>query len=257
MLRTHVGVGQTDLALADMAILEKAGGTGTSLTSLYLELGKLLEKEMESLKKRGDGGGLSRTKSAYLKFLAALAESKSGQTFESLKWAGDNMLKLGNSKQAEGIYDKILEVGRKDPSFDLKPDGDRELSIMLKLAGAYRNQGKFDKAETLISQLAEKRPKALEPLMERGYLLEDKAAAKQGKWDAAFVHWKGLAMRLSSARTKPVEYYDAWYHAAVALKSEGKTKEAKQTLGSIMRLSTSVGGKDMKEKYETLIKQIK
>ena len=257
MLRAHVGVNQTDLAMADMALLEKAGGSGASLTQLYLELGKLLEKEMESLKKKGDGGGLNRTKSAYLKFLTALAESKSGQTFESLKWAGDNMLKLGNSKQAEGIYDKILEAGQKDPSFGIKPDGDRELSVKLKLAGAYRNQGKFEKANTLISQLTEKRPKALEPLMEKGYLLEDKATAKQGKWDEAFVHWKGLAMRLSSARTKPVEYYDAWYHAAIALKSEGKSKEAKQTLASIMRLSTNVGGPEMKLKYKTLLDQIK
>ena len=39
------------------------------------------------------------------------------------------------------------------------------------------------------------------------------------------------------ARPKPVEYYDAWYHAAFALNKEGKAKEAKQTLASVMRLS--------------------
>ena len=64
-------------------------------------------------------------------------------------------------------------------------------------------------------------------------------------------------MRLGNTRTRPVEYYDAWYHAALALRNDGKTTEAKQTLASILRLSRNVGGPEMKEKYETLLKQLK
>ena len=64
-------------------------------------LGKLLEKEMDTLKKHGDSAGLARTQGAYQKFLAALVSSKSGQTYESLQWAGENMLKLGHPKEAE------------------------------------------------------------------------------------------------------------------------------------------------------------
>ena len=257
MLRTHISIGQTDLALADMSTLEKASGGGSNLTQLYFDLGRLLEKEMEALKKKGDSNTLIRTKAAYLKFLTALAASKSGQTFESLKWTGDKFLSLGNSKQAEVVYNQILKLGETDPTILGEPDGDRALAVKLKLAASYRNQGRFDEADKLIALLSQKRPKALEPLMEKGYLLEDKAAAKKGKWDEAFVHWKSLAMRLGNARTKPVEYYDAWYHAASALKSEGKTKEAKQALASIMRLSASVGGPEMKQKYKTFVDQIK
>ncbi len=255
LLRTHVGVNKTDLAMADMATLERAGGGG--LTQLYFELGKILEKEMDTLKKKGDSRGLLRTKTAYLKFLSALAAGKSGQTFESLKWAGDQMLTLGNSKDAQGVYDQMIKLGESDAKFLGELDGDKNLAVRLKLAAAYRGQGKFDEADKLITELTKKRPKALEPLMEKGYLLEDKAAAKKGQWSDAFTHWKTLAMRLSSARTKSVEYYDAWYHAALALKSEGKGKEAKQTLASVMRLSSNVGGPEMKRKYKTLLDQIK
>jgi len=257
MLRTHVGVNQTDLAMADMATLEKAGGGGGNLTQLYFELGKLLEKEMDSLKKKNDNRGLIRTKTAYLKFLTALVGSKSGQTFESLKWAGDNMLTLGNSKQAEGVYQNMLKIGETDKTFLGEPDSDRTLAVKLKLAAAYRGQGKFDEADKLVTQLTQKRPKALEPLLERGYLLEDKAAAKKGKWADAFAHWKSLALRLGTGKSKSLEYYDAWYHAAVALKSDGKTKEAKQTLGGVMRLSPNVGGPEMKQKYKAMIDQMK
>ena len=51
-------------------------------------------------------------------------------------------------------------------------------------------------------------------------LLEDEAAAGKGTWSAAFRHWQSLALRLANARPKPSAYYDAWYHAALALKND-------------------------------------
>ncbi|MGE3819521.1 MAG: hypothetical protein AB7I30_08800, partial [Isosphaeraceae bacterium] len=41
LLRAHVATGQADLAVADMATLERAGSTGAGLTQLYFRLGKL------------------------------------------------------------------------------------------------------------------------------------------------------------------------------------------------------------------------
>jgi hypothetical protein len=83
------------------------------------------------------------------------------------------------------------------------------------------------------------------------------AAKAGGAWSAAFNQWRAIAMRLGTARIKPLEYYEAWYHTAIALNKEGKPKEAKQTLASVMRLSATVGGPEMKEKYKTMIEQIK
>ncbi len=263
MLRSHVGVSQTDLAMADMAALEKAGGGG-NLTQLYYSLGKLLEQEMDRLKKKGDSAGLNRTKQAYLKFLAALVASKSGQTYDSLEWAGENMLKLGNAKESEPVFKTILETYEKDEKFLAAPgSGDRLLRTRLKLSAALRGNKNFADAAKLIDGLVKENPKVIDPQMEKGYLLEDMAANVTGKagaakmWVAAQTHWRTLALRLGNARTKPTEYYDAWYHAALALKEEGKSKEAKQTLASIMRLSATVGGPEMKQKYKTLLDQIK
>ena len=68
LLRAHVATSKVDLALADMATLEKAGGSGTGPAQLYFGLGKLLQKEMDRLKEKGDSAGLNRTQQTYQKF---------------------------------------------------------------------------------------------------------------------------------------------------------------------------------------------
>lgn len=257
-LRAHIAVGKVDLAIADMAKLEKEENTGAGLTGLYFELGKLLEKEMDRLDKKGDQAGKNRTKQAYLKFLSALVGSKSGHTYESLTWAGESMLGLGNAKEAEGVFQRILAVYSKDEKFLAQSgSGDRLLRARLGLSGSYRGQGKFKDAQELVDKLVADNPKTIDPLMEQGKLLEDKATAGKAKWTDAFAHWQKTALRLGAARSKPLEYYEAWYHAAISLNKGGKPKEARQTLASVMRLSASVGGPEMKSKYKTLLNQIK
>ena len=122
-----------------------------------------------------------------------------------------------------------------------------------------RTEGNFAEATVLVDQLAKEYPKAIEILMEKGLLMEAAAtsANSTAAWSASFKQWQTIALRLNAARPKPVEYYDAWYHAALALSREGKAKEAKQTLAGIMRLSPNVGGAEMKQKYKTLLSQIK
>jgi tetratricopeptide (TPR) repeat protein len=257
LLRAHVALSQVDKALADMAALEKAGG-GSSLTDLYYRLGKLLETEMDALQKRGDRAGLERMKTAYAKFLAAVVNSKTGQTVESLEWAGANMLKLGRPEEAEAVFNRLLKMFETDPKLSSRPDVSKLILLTrLRLAAALRGQRKFGEAESLVAQLVQENPKTVEPLMEKGFLLEDEAAAGKAKWASAFAHWRTLALRLGAGRTKPVDYYEAWYHAALALKSDNKPVEAKQTLASIMRLSPAVGGPEMKQKYQALLSQIK
>ena len=259
LLRAHIGVNQVDQAMADMGTLEKVGGDG-NLTQLYYGLGKLLEKEMDALKKKGDGAGLNRTQSAYLKFLTALVNSKSGQTYDSLQWAGENMLTLNKPADAEGVFSRILKMFETDAKFQSAPGAaDRVFRTRVKLSGAYRGEAKFGEAESLIAQLQTENPKAIEVMMEKGMLLEDQAAAKNAgaAWSKAYAQWRLIADRLGLMRVKPVEYFDAWYHAAFCLNKAGKPKEAKQTLALVMRLSPRLGNPEMKLKYDALLGQMK
>ena len=254
-LQAHVAVGQVDLALADMASLEKAGG-GAGLTQLYYKLGKLLEKDMDARKAKGDSAGLQRTRDAYMRFLTTLAASKSGQTYDSLQWAGESLLTLDRPKEAQAVFERALKLLEADDKA-AGANANRSLRTRLRLSTAYRDQKSFGESESLVSQLLQEFPNRIEPMMEQGMLLEAQAAAKKGKWATAFAHGRATALKLSRLRTKPPEYYDAWYHAAVALDKDGKAKEAKQTLASVLRLTPAVGGPEMKAKYQAMLTQIK
>jgi tetratricopeptide (TPR) repeat protein len=256
LLRAHVATGQVNEAIADMGTLEKAGGGNDA--QLYLSLGELLEKEMDAQRKRGDSAGLAKTQAAYQKFLSALIEAKAGQTYKSLQWAGESMLALGNAKEAAAVFNRVLDTFGKDQAFLASPTAPAQiLRTRLKLAAALRGQDDFDAAGDLVETLVKENPRAIEPRFEKGMLLEDKADVGKGTWAAAYNHWRTLALQMANARPRPAEYYDAWYHAAVALSKDGQATLAKQTLGGVLRLSPNLSGPEMKAKYQELLARIK
>jgi len=258
MLRGHVAIGKVDLAIEDMKTLEALGGAGTTAAQLYFELGKLLEREMEALRRRNDGAGLARTEQAYRKFLKALVASKSGQSYQSLRWAADNLLKLGAAKEASEVYANILDFYAKDPDFQKAPNAaDNLLRVKIRQVAALRGAGSLSEAESILAEVIDQNKRLLEPQMEKGYLLDAKAEAKQGAtWPQAYAYWKSLALKLANMNPKPVDYFEAWYHAAVALQKQGKPDLARQTVASVSKLSRDLGSPEMKAKYEAFAKQV-
>jgi outer membrane protein assembly factor BamD (BamD/ComL family) len=285
LLRTHVSSGLVDKALEDMNRLESLGGPASSLTQLYFELGQLLKKEMDSLQLKGNQAGFDRTQQAYQKFLQALVKSKAGQSYTSLEWAGEQLLTLSESANAQAeslrtgrmvrqagttadsarslageasaVFQSILDTYSKDDDFRKARGGEALLMrTKLKLAGAYRNQREFGKADELIKELIEQNRGLLDPLMEKGHLLEAQAQAGSGQWALAYEHWRRLASRLGQATPKPVDYFEASYHVAYCLLKQNQPAEAKRALNSVMRLSPKVGNEEMKAKYESLLRQL-
>ena len=257
ILRAHVATGKVDQAIADMKTIEGVGGAGNSAATLYLELGRLLEREIETLQKRGDKAGLARTEEAYQKFLKALVATKAGQTFQSLHWAADNLLKLGSAREASEVYANLLDTYGKDPQFLKASSSAAQISaIRIKQVAALRTMGNLSEAETLLNDVIEQNKRSIGPLMEKGFLLDAKAEAKQGTWITAYNHWKSLALKLAGMSPKPTQYYEAWYQAVVALQKQGQVDLARSTLRSVMKLSTSLGSPEIQAKYERLAKQL-
>jgi tetratricopeptide (TPR) repeat protein len=285
LLRTHIAVGQVNGALADMARLEKLGGSEGKLTQLYYELGRLLEREMEALKRRGDINGFERTQQAYRKFLEVLVASKAGQSYESLQWAGEALLSMSESaraqaeeskrrrmvkqaeailnsahdmaRQAEGVFRRVLATYANDAAFQQSPQGKTKLlRTRLKLAAALRNAERFPEAKQVLDDVSAQHKTLLDLMMEQGFLLEARAQAGDAKWSDALDYWRQLSLRLRSRGTPRVEYYEACYHIAWALYKDGKPDEAKRALKGVMRLYPHVGGPEMKAKYEELLKRL-
>jgi tetratricopeptide (TPR) repeat protein len=249
MLRGHIASGQTDRAIDDMKALETAN-TGEPLTQLFFGLGRLLEREMEGLKAKGDQAGLQRTQQTYQKFLEALIGSQSGQSFDSLQWAGESMLSLGKPQEATAVFERILKAYPSDPKI---------LRTKLKLAAARRANREFDKAWGELDLLIKANPRSLEQLVERCQLLEDWALAEPGRWGTAISYWRQLALLLGNAKPRPPEYYQAWWHVAFCQSQGGDPAAAKRTLKSVLTLSSQVVTAqypEIKKKYDDLLVQL-
>jgi tetratricopeptide (TPR) repeat protein len=264
MLRGHIAAGQTDQAINDMKALETAN-TGEPLTQLFFGLGRLLEREMEGLRAKGDGAGLQRAQETYQKFLEALIGSQSGQSFESLQWAGESMLTLAKPREAIGVFERVLKAYPNDP---------KALRTRLKLAAARRNLAtalraanqpkeawtqEFTNAWNEISLLIQANPRSLDLLVERCQVLEDWALAEPGRWPTAVAYWRQLAQLLGVARQKPREYYEAWWHVAFCQAQNREADAAKRSLKSILALSSQVMASqypEIKKKFDDLLRQL-
>jgi len=259
MLQAHIADGQSSKAIDDMKALEKTGVSRDKLTQLYLGLSRTLASEMEAQKARNDLARYRQTQTAYKQFLTALAASESGQTLDSLSFAGESMLSLDMPKEAGEIFDRILKTYEKDPAFKVDPKkGDPLLRARLRRVETLRKTRKFTEALAAIDPLITQNPRLVEPMMEKAQLYEDWAGAerKADRWGQAFDQWKKLATLLERTRPRRVEYFEAVYHMALALKNLGRTTDAAKTLRGVMVLSPSVGRPEIKTKYDALLKQL-
>ena len=73
-------------------------------------------------------------------FLKALAASQDGQTYDSLMFAGESLLELGEAEQADAIFARVLEVFGADPAFQVTKDETRLLRTRIRKAAALREQ---------------------------------------------------------------------------------------------------------------------
>jgi cellulose synthase operon protein C len=259
LLRSHIGSGEANLAIADMHALEAVSPDNESRTQLFLELTQSLKKEMESLEAKGRTQDLQRVTQAYQQFLDALANSKSGQTFQSLEWAGDAMVSIGKAKEAAVIFDKLLDTAAKDPKFvggSPVDAPDRIFRVRFKKARSLRLSHDYSKAQELTEELAKAYPNELVVLLEKGQLAEDRAQADSTLWKESLKYWTWLANRLERGSRKGPPYFESHYHVALARFKTGDKTKAIQTLRGVMTLSPAVGTPEMKAKYLALLKQM-
>jgi tetratricopeptide (TPR) repeat protein len=167
-------------------------------------------------------------------------------------------LTLDAYEESEKVLRRVLKDFTEDPQFLQQQGGSGKLlRTRLRLVTALRGQGKFDEANPIIDDLMKQKPPYVDTLFEKGMLLESEAAAGRGSWSAALTFWENLTKRMEKMRPRPASYFDAWYHVAWILSQQKETAKAKQALSGVMRLSPSVGGPEMKAKYQGLLARLK
>jgi tetratricopeptide (TPR) repeat protein len=256
LLRSHIADNQTQPAQDDLNRLRKTGGDPAQTTQLLFELSHSLQKEIDAQANSPDPAvkaRVSQTRQAYAAFLVDLAASREGQTIDSLAFAGESLLNIGKDDEALKAFDRILA---EFPQTDTPDAANRLIRVRLKKAEALRHLKKYAEAQTLLDAVKTQAPRAIEPMLEQGYLLEDWAQVEPARWKNAYTHWRSLSTQLQRSRTARQSYYDAVYHVALALRGMGQKPQATSTLRSVMTLSPSVGNPETKARYEALLKEL-
>ncbi len=241
-----------------MVALEKAGGSeGATMTQLYYELNRSLKRELDVLETKTDAASKTRrdeTRQSYAKFLEALVQSKSGHSFESLRFGGESLLQLGQAKEALTAFDTILKDFHSPTASEATQNA--LVRVRLQRAEALRRDKQFDAAQQGLDEVRKQNPRLLETMMEQGLLYEDRAAGEAKYGNYAYNHWKNLSAQLERGRPRRIEYYEAQYHAALALVGLKQKTQAAQILRGVMTLSPTVGSPAMKAKYEALLNRL-
>ncbi len=178
-------------------------------------------------------------------------------------FVADRLNELGKTDEAGRLYRNIIDRAESDPDF--AASARKALTrVRAQLLGLLRKEGDFAEALRQVDRLIEDNPRALEPLMEKGRILEDRAKNDPSKYDRAVAHWVMLRNRLQRMRKKPAEYYDVTYHLAACLVREAenaedeaaardRAKKAEQVLKAVLVLNPKLNGPDAVARYKVLL----
>ena len=290
MLRTFIAAVQATLGSGDIKkagevadVLFKSGSDIAPVNAALSSFARSLEQEYKKTDAQAASDPSARERADNLKgllrtILEQLAERKE-QKPQILIYIADTSASLGNGDLAGTLYDRVVKIAETDKS--LTPYLTR---IRSRSAGLAREKGEFQKAVAEMDILIRDNPRALEPLLEKGRILEAWAthlrdaprSAKDPKkpppskaeiakrFAEAAAHWADVRTKLGRLHKKPPEYYDIVYRTAKCLFRESqftgqrdKAKQAEQLLSATMVLSPKLSGPDMVISFEELLKEIR
>ena len=257
-LIAFIGTNQVPQAIATMKTLEQQGGGGANLTQLYLKLGKLLQRELDALKEKGNTTAFAQMHQSYKTFLTTLAGAKTGQTYESLEWAGESLLSLDAYKEADEVLRRVLKEFTKDPQFLQQPGGRMSLlRTRLKMAAALRGRAQARRGELARRGAA----RAVSPVP-RAAVREGDAPRGRGRVEARGLVGRAAALAGTGpqARGRPAPPARVLRHLVPrrlgVLPSRRKRSRPARRSRRVMRLTPHVGSPEMKAKYEALLKRL-
>ncbi|HTN76381.1 MAG TPA: hypothetical protein VL096_14080, partial [Pirellulaceae bacterium] len=209
----------------------------------------------------------AQANAATKRVLGSLVEklaTRQAHSLAGLIYLGDTSALLKLNTQAREIYAAVLsKIDKKETGDDAAVAERAATRIRSQLVSLLRNEGKYDEANKQVDALIKSHPNALEPLMEKGRILQGWAEKDPKRYDECVTHWTSIRVKLGRLKTKPPEFYEVLYNASfcllkqsVATKDASKALQAEQMLKSTMTLSPSLNGPDTVEKYKTLLTKI-
>jgi hypothetical protein len=272
-------------ALGDMqqasdvgSLLLKLGPDLAPVNTALVEFAKLVNEERKKAEAavsgapEGDAKAVEAAK-ARLKAVQAmlgnlakkLAQRKQLSPY-GIVVVADICVTLEMDPEAKTLYEGFLERLEKDPDF-ARTGVKAKTRVLSQLIGLLRKEGNFQEADRQVKELVRTNPRALEPRMEQGRILQAWAEQDPTKYAEAANKWTILRNVLQSMTKKLPEFYEVTYNLALCLAAQGmnekdpeqakaKLKESEQVLKSTLVLSPQLNGPDMVGKYNALLTEL-
>ncbi|MAT15186.1 MAG: hypothetical protein CMJ46_07955 [Planctomyces sp.] len=189
LLKAYVTARDIESALTTMKKVEELNQQNdqTSTVSIYVQLGKELERELNDLEAAGEKAQTAQMRQNFQQFLEGLYAQQEGQSFSSLFWIAETYASLANSlpdkdsqegveyfNRAKSAYESILNRDTTDPDFITD---EQQTGIKLRLAAAQRELGEFDAALAAMTEVVEANPNSVVAQFEAASLLQAKGMA--------------------------------------------------------------------------------
>jgi tetratricopeptide (TPR) repeat protein len=257
LMMANIQTGRTDEALKNIATLEQSNTPGDVMVRLYVQLGQLLETEMNAARQRDDTAKLARIQGDYQRFLSAVAANDAASP-DILQWAGEAMLDLDMNAEAVDVLTQAANRLKEQRDGTTNLDESQRLNTryeraLLKLTAALRKTNAFDRAAATLKPLLDRSPPLMEAMFEDCRIATAQAAARRGNWNTALAKWVELTGRLRGLKPRPPEYFEAFYELAEAQRLKGDSAEARKTLSSILKLNRRTMSSEMAKRYENAL----
>jgi len=282
--RAYSAIGEIDKAADASAMLIDLGPDTPRVNLVLTQFAKLLDlerkkavaavTELENTAKKAEFDAAKKAefdaakkRLASLEMLLGKILVKLGNRHElslaAMVFIGDTLSAIGITDEASREYQKIIQRGKTDPAF-AKTAASAMTRVRAQLIGLLRKQGSFEEALKQVDALIKDYPRALEPLMEKGYILEGWAEKEPARFDQSVSHWVTLRSKLQALRPKPPEYYEVMYRVAACLVREAekskdkatvldRARKAEQVLKAALVLSSKLNGPDTVARYQVLL----
>jgi hypothetical protein len=275
-VRAYCALDDLQKAGAVCEVLIKMGPDTLQVNDVLVEFAKLLNVERKKADARltelensvnADEVNAAQARQKSIQELLAKTLVKLAQRQElglgHMMFIGITLNSIGEADSASEQFQKILQRTESDPEFAKRAERAMSL-IRTELLKVLRKQEKYDQALKQVDKLISENRNALEPLMEKGRILESWAEKDPAKFKDAIDHWVSLRNRLQPMRKKPGEYYDVMYNVAKCLVHEAEkskdqanlvasAKKAEQVLKSPLILNPKLNGPDTVAKYKVLL----
>lgn len=232
----------------------------------FLRESKRTDEEVAAAEQKGEEGLINNAKMAQTavrdKYFGLLEKMSARKQYDlaGQLYLADANLDAGLTEKARDQYQAIIDRAAADPGFAKRSPAAITVA-RAKLIALLRREEKYAEALQQVDALLKEKPNAMEPMFEKGNILQALAEKDPQKYDEAAKYWATLRNKLQSPSQlkKPPEYYEVVYNLAFCLtaqKQPEKNTQAAQLLNTTLALSPALDGPDRVTKYKELLKQL-